>query len=131
MNEEYYPIDDSDDDESVEYYAIRPNKTRIKKEIADVFAMAEEITQLSPTHISEFELPENIEKALLDAAKMGHNAARKRLLKYITAQLRKIDLEAVQEKLARLKIAVLTPSASIIRPNAGATNYWRIPALSS
>ena len=103
MNEEYYPIDDSDDDESVEYYAIRPNKTRIKKEIADVFAMAEEITQLSPTHISEFELPENIEKALLDAAKMGHNAARKRLLKYITAQLRKIDLEAVQEKLARLK----------------------------
>ncbi len=102
MNEEEY-YEEYEDDEEVEYYAIRPNKTRIKKEIAAIFAMAEEICQLSPSHIAEFELPENIETALLDAGKMGQNAARKRLLKYITAQLRTIDTEAVQEKLARMK----------------------------
>lgn len=102
MNEEIY-IDDEDDGDEQEFYAIRPNKTRIKKEIAEVFAMAEEMCQLSSSHIAEFELPESIEQALLDAGKMGQNAARKRLLKYITAQLRLIDIEAVQERLARMK----------------------------
>lgn len=103
MNEEFYLEEDEDEDEAV-FYAIRPNKTRIKKEIAEVMAMVEEISQLSASYIAEFELPESIEQALLDAGKMGQNAARKRLLKYITAQLRLIDnIEAVQEKLARIK----------------------------
>ncbi|WP_347988285.1 ribosome biogenesis factor YjgA [Methylomonas sp. AM2-LC] len=102
MNEELY-AEEADDGDEVEYYAIRPNKTRIKQEIAGVHAMAEEITQLSASHIAEFELPESIEQALLEAAKMGQNSARKRLLKYITAQLRNIDLEPIQEKLARMK----------------------------
>jgi ribosome-associated protein len=102
MNEQFYLEEDEDEDESV-LYAVRPNKTRIKKEIADVMTMAEEISQLSASHIAEFELPESIEQALLDAGKMGQNAARKRLLKYITAQLRLIDTQAVQEKLDRMK----------------------------
>lgn len=103
MNEEEYYEEYEDGEEEVEYYAVRPNKTRIKKEIAGIAAIAEEISQLSPSQIAEFELPENIETALLDAGKMGQNSARKRLLKYITAQLRTIDTEAVQEKLARMK----------------------------
>jgi len=102
-DDEYYQDEAAIDDESVEFYAIRPNKTRIKKEIAGVMEMAEEICQLSPAQIAEFELPESIEHAILDAAKLGQNSARKRLLKYITGQLRQIDTEAVQEKLARLK----------------------------
>lgn len=103
MNEENYQDEEELEDESVEYYAIRPNKTRIKKEIAAVSEMAEEICLLSSAQIAEFELPENIEQAILDATKLGQNSARKRLLKYITAQLRNIELEPVQEKLARIK----------------------------
>ncbi len=104
--DEGYDTAEDDDEEEVDeadHYAVRPNKTRIKKEIAEVFAMAEEICALAPNHIAEFELPENIEQAMRDAGKMGHNSARKRLLKYITAQLRKLDTEAIQEKLARMK----------------------------
>ena len=122
MNDEE---EDANDDESVEYYAIRPNKTRIKKEIAGVMAMAEEICQLSPSQIAEFELPESIEQAILDAMKMGHNSARKRLLKYITAQLRNIDTEAVQEKLARMK----NRSAHAVREHHQAER-WRDQLLS-
>ncbi len=103
MIEDEYFLDEEGEGDEVEYYAIRPNKTRIKKEIAAVFAMAEEISALAPAHIAEFQLPESIERALLDAGKMGKNAARKRLLKYITAQFRTLDTEAIQEKLARLK----------------------------
>lgn len=105
----HFPFDDyadagDDGDEEAKFYAIRPNKTRIKKEIAAIFAMAEEISRLSPAVIAEFGLPDALEKALLDAGKLGQNAARKRLLKYVTGRLRELeDLPGVQEKLARLK----------------------------
>lgn len=122
MNDEYYQ---EDEDESVEYYAIRPNKTQIKKEIAGVFAMAEEICSLSPGQIAEFELPDNIERALLDAGKMGHNSAKKRLLKYITAQLRTLEIELIQEKLARMK----NRSAHAVREHHQA-EQWRDQLLS-
>lgn len=98
-----YADEDVEEEDEVEYYAVRPNKTRIKKEIAAVFAMAEEISALSQAHIAEFELPEKVELALLDAAKMGRNAAKKRLLKYITGQMRELDTDAIRERLARIK----------------------------
>lgn len=125
MIEDEYFFDEEDEDEEVEYYAIRPNKTRIKKEIAAVFAMAEEISALTPVQIAEFQLPENIERALLDAGKMGKNAARKRLLKYITAQFRNLDTEAIEEKLARLK----NRSAHAVREHHQAER-WRELLLS-
>jgi ribosome-associated protein len=36
--------------EDVEYYAVRPNKTQIKKEIAELFALGENLSKLSPAH---------------------------------------------------------------------------------
>ncbi len=119
MNEEEY-FQEEEEDEDVEYYAIRPNKTQIKKQISAVLQMAEEICELPPGQIAEFKLPENIESALLDAGKMAQNAARKRLLKYITGQLRTLDIEAVREKLARMK----NKSAHAVREHHQAER-WR------
>lgn len=120
MTEEEYYEGFEDGDDEIEYYAIRPNKTQIKREIAAVFSMAEEICELTPTQIAEFDLPENVEAALLDAGKMGKNAARKRLLKFITGQLRTLDISAVQEKLARMK----NKSAHAVREHHQAER-WR------
>ncbi len=120
MIEEEYFEEFDDGDEEVEYYAIRPNKTRIKKEIAAVFQTAEQISELTPAQIAEFDLPEKIESALLDIGKMGKNAARKRLLKFVTAQLRTLDTDAVQEKLARMK----NKSAHAVREHHQAER-WR------
>lgn len=125
MIEEEYFIEFEDEDDEVEYYAIRPNKTQIKKQIAAVFAMAEEICEMAPAQIAEFGLPEKIEAALLEAGKMGKNAARKRLLKYITGQLRELDTEAVQEKLARIK----NKSAHAVREHHQAER-WRDQLIS-
>jgi len=122
IEEDYFQ---EEDDEEVEYYAIRPNKTRIKKEIAGIFAMAEEICVLTPAQIADFNLPENIEQALLDAGKMAKNAARKRLLKYITGQFRTLDVEAIQEQLARMK----NQSAHAVREHHQAER-WRELLLS-
>jgi ribosome-associated protein len=101
MNEEqdyYY-----EEDDEIEYYAVRPNKTRIKKEIAALFDLGEELSKLSPALLDTFELPENIRKSVLEVSGMPHKGARKRLLKYIAGQLHKIEVEPILEKLARIK----------------------------
>ncbi len=85
------------------YYAIRPNKTRIKKDMAVLFAFSEELSELPSTQLKALELPDIIHKALTEASGMPHKSARKRLLKFITGQLNKIDIEPYLEKLARMK----------------------------
>jgi ribosome-associated protein len=103
MSEEYdYEYEYNDKGEIV-YYAVRPNKTQIKKDMAVLFALSEEISELSATQLKFLELPENIHKAIVEVSGMPHKGARKRLLKFITGQLHKIDVEPVLEKLARMK----------------------------
>jgi ribosome-associated protein len=98
MTEEYYY-----DDEAEEYYAVRPNKTQIKKDLAVIFAMSEEMANLSAGQLTMLELPENIYKAVVEASAMPHKGARKRLLKFITGQLHKIDINPILEKLSRIQ----------------------------
>ncbi|MGJ0486357.1 MAG: ribosome biogenesis factor YjgA [Methylomicrobium sp.] len=90
-------------DEEVEYYAVRPNKTQIKKEIAALFALGEEMSNLSPDQLNTLILPEKILQAVREVSGMPHKGARKRLLKYIAGQLHLIDVDPIVEKLARLK----------------------------
>ena len=99
MSEEY----EYDDEDDVEYYAVRPNKTQIKKDMAALFALGEEMSGLSVTQLKTLELSENIHKAVVEVAGMPLKGARKRLLKFIAGQLHKIDIEPIQEKLARIK----------------------------
>ena len=79
-----------DDQGEIVYYAVRPNKTRIKKDMAVLFALSEELSELPPAQLKALELPDNIHKALTEASGMPHKGARKRLLKFITGQLNKI-----------------------------------------
>jgi len=103
MNEEFaYEYDDDYDDE-VEYYAVRPNKTQLKKDIAALFALGEELSELPATQLQALELPENIHKALAEVAAMPHKGARKRQLKFIAGQFYKMDIQPYLEKLAHLR----------------------------
>lgn len=108
------------EDDEVEYYAIRPNKTQIKRDMAGLFALGEELSGLSAVQLKTLELPDIIHKAVTEVAGMPLKGARKRLLKYIAAQLHKIDIEPIQEKLARLK----TQSAHAVREHHIAER-WR------
>ncbi len=99
MSETY--LDEQEDEEI--YYAVRPNKTEIKRDIEVISEMAEEMTTLSVEQLNHCNLPDNIFQAIIRAIKMPHKAARKREMKYITAQFRKIQLSEIQEKLARIK----------------------------
>jgi ribosome-associated protein len=101
MMNEYDDYEETSED--VEYYAVRPNKTRIKKDIAELFALGETMSKLSAAHLNSLELPENIRKAVSEVADMPQTGARKRLLKYIAGQLHKIDVIPIQEKHARIQ----------------------------
>ena len=92
---------DEQEDEAI-YYAVRPNKTEIKRDIEVIADMAEEMTTLTREQLNDFELSDSLFQAILRAIKMPHKSARKREMKYITAQLRKMTLDSIQEKLARL-----------------------------
>jgi len=103
MNEQYDYEYEYDDDGEIVYYAVRPNKTQIKKEIAGLFEMGEKMSELSPAQLSTLELPANIHKAVAEVSGMPQKGARKRLLKYIAGQLHKIDVNEFTEKLARIE----------------------------
>jgi ribosome-associated protein len=115
MSEEY-----EYEDEAVEYYAVRPNKTQIKKDMAVIFALSEEMSELPAGQLKMLELPEIINKAVIEVSTMPHKGARKRLLKFITGQLFKIDIEPILEKLSRIK----NKSAHAVREHH-AVERWR------
>ncbi|MFA5984231.1 MAG: ribosome biogenesis factor YjgA [Methylococcaceae bacterium] len=95
--------ENEEEGEEVQYYAERPNKSGQKRELSALFEMGEEMSKLSDSQLSLLNLPEKIQKAVAEVAKMPLKGARKRQLKFIAGQLYKMDLTAIQEKLARLK----------------------------
>lgn len=118
MMNEYDEYEETGED--IEYYAVRPNKTRIKKEIGELFALGETMSKLSAAHLNSLELSENIHKAVKEVADMPHTGARKRLLKYIAGQLHKIDVTPIQENLARIQ----NKSAHSVREHH-LSEHWR------
>jgi ribosome-associated protein len=104
MNEEHDYEYEYDDQGEIVYYAVRPNKTQLKKDMAVLFALSEELSELSAAQLKTLELPENIHKAIVEVSGMPHKGARKRLLKFITGQLHKIDVEPILEKLSRMRL---------------------------
>ena len=92
-----------DPEQEEETWAIRPNKSQIKRDIAVISDLCEEITQLAPAQIERLGLPENILVAIMEATKMPTKGARKRQLKFITGAMRKIDVASIQEQLDKIK----------------------------
>jgi len=91
------------DEDEEQTWAIRPNKTQLKRDIAAIHDLCEEITQLAPAQIEKLNLPDEMVSAITSAAKMPFKAARKRQLKFITGQMRKVDIEPIEEALNKIK----------------------------
>lgn len=94
---------DEFEDEEIEYYAVRPNKSAIKREIAGAVEFIEQLVALSAAQLAQFELDDELREALLLAARIPSSGARKRQIKYIGGLLRKRDVAPLQEHLARLQ----------------------------
>jgi ribosome-associated protein len=111
----------------IEYYAIRPNKSQIKRDIVEIATLAEELTRLTDAQLATMALPEIIEKSIAEARKMPDTKpARKRQLKFITGKLRHIELDKIAENLDRIK----TKSAHGVREHHQA-EQWRDKLVAS
>ncbi|MFZ4503541.1 MAG: ribosome biogenesis factor YjgA [Methylovulum sp.] len=102
MTQDYYDYYEESEDDA-EQYAIRPNKTQLKKDIAELFVLGEKLSRISATQLATLTIPDAIQQAIREVSGMPLNSARKRLLKYIAGQLHKIDCDPIKESLAKLE----------------------------
>jgi len=92
-----------EEDWEEETWAIRPNKSQLKRDISEVSKLSEEISQLTASQIEKLGLPDVLVVAIEDAAKMPAKSARKRQMKYVTSLMRNEDLDPIQESLDKMK----------------------------
>ncbi|WMJ08288.1 ribosome biogenesis factor YjgA [Nitrosomonas sp. sh817] len=79
--------------------AIAPSKTQRKKDMHDLQAIGEQLVELDPKKLAEFDLPEILVDAIKLARPMQKHGARRRQLQYIGRLMREVDASPIQEKL--------------------------------
>lgn len=82
-------------------YAVRPNKSLIKRENAALEDLGIELIALPKERLDKLELPPvTLEAILLAQSITAHHGAFKRQRKFIAKLLRDVDADALREKLA-------------------------------
>lgn len=81
-------------------FAIRPNKTQQKQDLAETKSLVTQLIEISETEQQELNLSGQILDALRQARGMKADSARKRLVKYMTKLLSGEDLEGVKHHFA-------------------------------
>jgi len=79
--------------------AIEPSKTQRKKDMHALQAIGEQLVELDPKKLAEFDLPEILVDAITLARPMQKHGARRRQLQYIGRLMREIDALQIQQKL--------------------------------
>lgn len=82
-------------------FAIRPNKTQLKQQLAETSSLVLQLIDLSENEQLELKLTDQIITSLKQARGMKADNARKRLLKHITKLLSKEDVELVKDYFAQ------------------------------
>ncbi len=78
-------------------FAIRPNKTQLKQDLAETNSLVLQLIDLSEKEQLELKLTDQIMTGLKQAKGMKADNARKRLLKHLTKLLSKQDVELVKD----------------------------------
>jgi ribosome-associated protein len=83
-------------------YAVRPNKTQLKKEIKALNHLGQELIALPPSALKKVPLSDNMRQAI-DDGKRFQRGALQRQLRRIASLMQTEDVEAIQLELARQK----------------------------
>ncbi|BAO43793.1 ribosome biogenesis factor YjgA [Thiolapillus brandeum] len=75
---------------------VRPNKTRLKRELADLQSLVMEIIALGPGDRARLHLDDKFLEGVALAAKMKPSTGRNRQVKYLVKLLQKQDLDQVR-----------------------------------
>lgn len=86
------PQDDHEQD-------IAPSKTKRKKDMHALQDIGEQLVELDPKKLSEFDLPETLIDAINLARSTNKHGARRRQMQYIGRLMREVDASPIQQKL--------------------------------
>ena len=76
-----------------------PSKTKRKKDMHALQEIGEQLVELDPKKLTEFDLPETLIDAINQARPMQKHGARRRQMQYIGRLMRDIDALPIQQKL--------------------------------
>ena len=85
------------DDEDIEYVS----KSQMKREMLALQELGEKLVALSSEQIHQLQLPDILEKAVLEARQIKKHGAMRRQLQYIGRLMRDVDPEPIQAALDR------------------------------
>jgi len=83
-------------------YAIRPNKTQLKREIRALNELGKELISLSDAELKKIPLSESMFVAIMDGKRFQRGALQ-RQLRRIASLMQNEDIPAIQHELTRLK----------------------------
>ena len=83
-----------------EGFAIRPNKTRLKRELAQIRSLIEDLLELGSKDLEKLNLSDKFMDELAVARKMRPSSGRNRQIKYLAKLLQSSGYEAVAQWLA-------------------------------
>jgi len=83
-----------DDDEAIEYVS----KSQMKREMLALQTLGEKLVELSADQLNQLQLPDVLEKAILDAKHIKKHGAIRRQLQYIGRLMRDVDAENIQSR---------------------------------
>lgn len=76
-----------------------PSKTQRKKDMHALQEIGEQLVELDPKKLTEFDLPEILKDAIQQARSIQKHGARRRQLQYIGRLMRDVDALPIQQKL--------------------------------
>ena len=83
-------------------YAVRPNKTQIKRELRVLFELGKELVALPSSRLKKLPLSDSLNDAIRDAQGFRKGALQ-RQLRFISTMMQHEDVDAIQLALVRLK----------------------------
>lgn len=92
---------DNEFEEQEHEYAVRPNKSAIKRENAALEALGEELIGLPKDRLNGLDLPSPLFDAVKLAQAINSHGAFKRQRKFIAKLLREMDVSPIREQLER------------------------------
>lgn len=81
-------------------YALRPNKTQLKREIKALNKLGQELVQLSPAQLDEIPLGDTIREAIIEARRLQRGALQ-RQYRRIASLMQEQDTDAIRLELSR------------------------------
>ena len=83
-------------------YAIRPNKTELKREIKMLNQLGKELIGMTDGAIKKIPLSDNMQKAIADAKRFSRGALQ-RQLRRIASMMKHEDIDAIEREIMRQK----------------------------